>query len=164
MAHSVLLPKRHKAEQDMDQIDALFDIDSQAFQKDIGIAKDDILESLSKHISELQQSLEAERDSRKPTEFADIPTNVIVSHVFPFFENRTDWNNFALVTKDIQNAVKYHKKLVQPWPDNSLWSHALHNEVELWAPHCVFRTLAVSVRYSTPAFSSFFASNYLEFS
>jgi hypothetical protein len=46
-----------------------------------------------------------------------------------------------------------------------MFIHAtLHNEVELWAPHCVYRTLAVSVRYSTPAFSSFFASFYLDFS
>jgi hypothetical protein len=63
-------------------------------------------------------NLEAERDSRNPTEFADIPMNVIVSNVFPFLENRTDWNNFSLVTKDIRNAVKNHKKLVPPWPDN----------------------------------------------
>jgi hypothetical protein len=98
MAHSIHLPKRQKTEQGMDQVDALFDIDSHAFQKDIDIAKGYILESISKYILELQQSLEAERDSRK-TGFAHIPTNVIVSN--PFFNTRTDWNNFSLVTKDI---------------------------------------------------------------
>jgi WD40 repeat protein len=66
---------------------------------------------------------EAKRDSRKPIQFDDIPTNVIVSNVFPFFENRTDWNNFSLVNKDIRNAVKNHKKLVPPWPDNCCLSH-----------------------------------------
>jgi hypothetical protein len=130
MAH---MPKRQRTEQSMDQVDALFDIDSQAFQKDISIAKDDALESLSKHISELQQSLEAERDSRK-TEFADIPLNVIVSHVFPFFENRTDRNNFALVTKDIRNAVKNHKKLVLPWPDNCRLLHASFGDESKFMP------------------------------
>jgi hypothetical protein len=83
MAH---LPKRQTTERGMDQVNALFDIDKQVFQRDIGIAKYDVLESLSKHISELQQLLEAEQDSRK-SEFADIPMNVTVSNVFPFIEN-----------------------------------------------------------------------------
>jgi WD40 repeat protein len=79
-------------------------------------------QSIFRNFNNSQQSLEAEQDSRK-SEFADIPMNVIVSNIFPFFENRTDWNNFSMVTKDIRNAVKNHKKLVPPWPENYRLSH-----------------------------------------
>jgi WD40 repeat protein len=125
-------PKRRKADPLVDErptaINVLFNIDSQAFAKDIVTAKDDILHRLSTHISELQQALEAERDSRR-AKFWNVPTNVIVANVFPFLENRKDWNNFSIVTKEIQNTVKNHKSLLPPWPDKCRLRHYGYNSL-----------------------------------
>jgi WD40 repeat protein len=52
--------------------------------------------------------------------FADIPVIAVASNMFPFLESRTDWNNFALVSKEIYKAVTEHKDLSPPWPDCQL--------------------------------------------
>jgi WD40 repeat protein len=102
-------------------IDALLKMDCQAFANDIRLAKYDILDALSKQISELQQALEAEHVSRS-AKFSDVPETVIVSNVFPYLENRTDCNNLSLVTKEINNVATNHKNLALPWPENCrLW-------------------------------------------
>jgi WD40 repeat protein len=58
----------------------------------------------------------------QPATFSDVPATVLVSNVFQYIENRTDWNNFSLVNKEIKNSVTNHKNLVPPWPENCrLW-------------------------------------------
>jgi dGTP triphosphohydrolase len=107
--------------QESTAIDALLKMDCQAFANDIRLAKYDILDALSKQISELQQALEAEHVSRS-AKFSDVPETVIVSNVFPYLENRTDCNNLSLVTKEINNVATNHKNLALPWPENCrLW-------------------------------------------
>jgi WD40 repeat protein len=39
---------------------------------------------------------------------------VIASNVFPYLDNRTDWNDFAVVNKDINKAIKNDKQLEPP--------------------------------------------------
>jgi WD40 repeat protein len=66
-------------------------------------------------LSELAQDME-----ETLTKFLDIPAIVIASNVFPYFDNRTDWNNFSVANKDIYKAVTSHKQLAPPWPEGKL--------------------------------------------
>jgi WD40 repeat protein len=120
-------------------INALLKMDCQAFTKDIRVAKYDILDALSLQISELQQALEAEQVSRS-AKFSDVPVTVIVSNVFPYLENRTDWNNLSLVTKEINNVAINQKNHVPPWPEIChLWHGSLGNgrfpRFPCWSPN-----------------------------
>jgi hypothetical protein len=64
---------------------------------------------LLNRLSELRQDMEATKAS-----FLDIPPIVIASNVFPYLDNRTDWNDFAVVNKDINKAIKNDKQLEPP--------------------------------------------------
>jgi WD40 repeat protein len=84
---------------------------------------------LLKRLSELRQDMEATMAS-----FSDIPPIVIASNVFPYLENRTDWNNLSLVNKDIHNAVTGHKQLEPPWPEGKLRDESIDSGATLRAP------------------------------
>jgi Tol biopolymer transport system component len=75
---------------------------------------------LAARLSELGQDME---DTL--TKFVDIPPIVIASNVFPYLDNRTDWNNFSLVNKDIKNAATNHKQLEPPWPEGQLMNERI---------------------------------------
>jgi WD40 repeat protein len=74
--------------------------------------------------------------------FVDIPPLVIASNVFPYLENRTDWNNFSLVNKDINKAFTTHKGLTPPWPECQLMDESIDYETPMklptFSPDCDF--------------------------
>jgi WD40 repeat protein len=74
---------------------------------------------LSQRLVQLQEVM---KDSR--ARFLDIPSSVVASNMFPYLEDRTDWNNFALVNKDINFAVLFHKAIMPPWPVGCLWEES----------------------------------------
>jgi WD40 repeat protein len=114
--------KRHKtdtvelqASHPGDVINAILNVDRGAFKEFARNMDRATFKSLLNRLSELGQDME---DTL--TKFADIPPIAIASNVFPYLGNRTDWNNFSLVNKDINNAVTKHKGLVPPWPEGVL--------------------------------------------
>jgi hypothetical protein len=96
-------------------VDAILNVDRKSFKECVRIMDRENFKLLSARLSELSQDME---DTL--TKFCDIPANVIASNVFPYLENRTDWNNFSLVNKDINKAVTSHKCLEPPWPEGKL--------------------------------------------
>jgi WD40 repeat protein len=119
--------KRHKTTSPIDSeestsshpiqtiVDSILNVDHQAFKEFVRDMDRETFTLLLNRLSELGQDME---DTL--TKFCDIPANVIASNVFPFLENRTDWNHFSLVNKDINNAVTNHKQLTPPWPEGKL--------------------------------------------
>jgi WD40 repeat protein len=120
--------KRHKAGPERDEsdaaaskrkafaltlVDAFLNADRQAFKELAGSLDFETYTLLSKGIGELTHVMKESR----PT-FSDLPSSAVASCVFPFIGNRTDWNNLSLVSKDINNAIKAHKNIFPPWPDN----------------------------------------------
>jgi WD40 repeat protein len=116
---SIQSNKRHKGAVELeasqtevgDVINSILNVDRRTFKEVARNMDREMFKVLAARLSLLGQDME---DTL--TKFADIPPIVIASNVFPYLENRTDWNNFSLVTKDIYNAVTKHKQLEPPWP------------------------------------------------
>jgi WD40 repeat protein len=112
-----------------DAINSILNVDREAFKDHARTLDWKTFTLISNRLSELRQDME---DTL--TKFADIPPIVIASNVFPFLENRTDWNNFAFVNKDINYAVTNHKELMPPWPEGKLADDSLYVNSVLRAP------------------------------
>jgi WD40 repeat protein len=74
------------------------------------------------HLSKLRQAMK----NARPTSFSDIPVSAVVANMFHYLENRTDWNNFALASKEINKAVTGHNDLSPPWPKGQL----IHDSID----------------------------------
>jgi WD40 repeat protein len=109
-------------------VDVILDVNREAFKEFARNLDRETFKLLSSCLSGLSQSME---DTL--TKFADIPPIVIASNVFPHLENRTDWNNFSLVNKDINKAVTSHKGLAPPWPEGKLTDASMQGKW-LWSP------------------------------
>jgi WD40 repeat protein len=96
-------------------VDAILQLDSQAFLDHVLTMNVDKFKLIFARVSDLQKGMD-----NSLAKFLDIPPNVIAANVFPFIQNRTDWNNFALVNTDIHKAVTENKELVPPWPEVDL--------------------------------------------
>jgi WD40 repeat protein len=96
-------------------IDMILNIDFEDFKSIVGNMDIDSYTQLSKRLSGIGQAMKESRAC-----FTDIPVIAVASNMFPFLENRTDWNNFALVSKEIHKAVTEHKDLSPPWPECQL--------------------------------------------
>jgi WD40 repeat protein len=63
----------------------------------------------------------------------DIPTIVLVDHIFPFVDRPT-WNACLLANKEIYDAVTNHKFLVPPWPERCLFEYHLNDISQSHSP------------------------------
>jgi WD40 repeat protein len=108
-------------------VDAILYVDREVFKEHVGNMDWETFKLLFSRLSELNEDME---DTL--TKFVDIPPIVIASNVLPYLENRTDWNNFALVTKDINKAVTSHKQLSPPWPEGKLRDESIENN-HVWS-------------------------------
>jgi WD40 repeat protein len=110
-------------------IDAILNVDREAFKEHARTLDWGAFALLLNHLAELRQDMESTLAS-----LSDIPPLVIASNVFPYLENRTDWNNFALVNKDINYAVTNHKQLEPPWPEGELWDESVDDDTPIKSP------------------------------
>jgi WD40 repeat protein len=120
MAESYQHPKHQKIEMiDIGKaIGTILHIDMEEFQNHVGNIDFDTYTKLTERLSKLDQAMTDARPS-----FSDIPVSAVVANMFHYLEKRTDWNNFALVTKEMNKAVTEHKDLTPPWPEGQL-NHA----------------------------------------
>jgi WD40 repeat protein len=109
-------------------VDAILNVDRDELMEHVRTLDWGAFALLLNRLSELRQAMEATMAS-----FSDIPSIVIAANVFPFIENRNDWNNFSLVNKDINNAVMNHKGLTPPWPEGMLWDESIEG-ISLTSP------------------------------
>jgi WD40 repeat protein len=110
-------------------VDVILNVDREAFKEFARNMDRETFKLLSARLSGLSQDME---DTL--TKFVDIPSIVIASNVFPYLENRTDWNDFSLVNKDIHKAVTSHKQLSPPWPDGILMDESIDEDSILTSP------------------------------
>jgi WD40 repeat protein len=103
-------------------IDTIFNIDFEEFQSHVSNMDFDSYTELLECLSGLGQTMTDSRAS-----FSDIPVSAIVANMFHYLENRTDWNNFALVNKEINKAVKEHKDITPPWSERRLKHESIDN-------------------------------------
>jgi WD40 repeat protein len=103
-------------------IDSILNVDRQVFKDHARTLDWGAFALLLNRLSELKRDMEATLAS-----FSDVPPLVIASNVFPFLENRNDWNNFSLVNKDINHAVTNHKQLSPPWPECQLTNESIED-------------------------------------
>jgi WD40 repeat protein len=108
-------------------MDAILSVDHQDVKNDLENVDYKAFELLSKRISEMNRTMEQVKIARQAA-FSDIPVSVIASNAFPYLDNRTDWNNFSIATKEIDKAVKNHKDLRPPWPVGCLARHEEEDE------------------------------------
>jgi WD40 repeat protein len=101
-------------------VDSILNVDREAFREFARNMDRETFKLLSTRLSELGQDME-----NTLTKFADIPSIVIASNVFPYLGNRNDWNNFSMVNKDIHRAVTNHKQLEPPWPEGDLMDESI---------------------------------------
>ena len=93
-------------------VQTLLTIDYTAFEnhvKDIHWKKELLISS---KLSELQKAINA-----KYKTFSDVPAEIIATNVFPFLEDRPDYNNLAQVNKSIHRAIAENKSISPPWPE-----------------------------------------------
>jgi WD40 repeat protein len=129
--------KRHKMVPDESEaslpiqavVNVILNVDRDAFKDYARNMDRETFRLLSVCLSELGQDME---DTL--TKFVDIPPIVIASNVFPYLENRTDWNNFSLVNKDINDAATKHKQLTPPWPEGILRDGNIEGTPSLASP------------------------------
>jgi WD40 repeat protein len=118
-------PKRQKIDMESGDvgkaIDTILNIDFEEFKNHVRNMDFDSYTKLTKRLSKLGQAMRESRAS-----FSDIPAIAVASNMFPYLENRTDWNNFALVSKEINKAVTEHKDLTPPWPNCQL----IHDSID----------------------------------
>jgi WD40 repeat protein len=120
-------PKRQKIEMESGKtsrqlaigkaIETILKIDNHEFQRYVGNMEFDGYTKLTGCLSKIDQAMKDSRPS-----FSNIPVSAVVVNMFQYLENRTDWNNFALVNKEINKAVREHKDLTPPWPEGE-WIH-----------------------------------------
>jgi WD40 repeat protein len=110
-------------------VDVILNVDRQAFKEFVRNIDRETFKLLSTRLSELREEMEATL-----TKFVDIPPIVIASNVFPYLENRTDWNNFSSVNKDINKIVTNHKELTPPWPEGILKDERIDVDSILTSP------------------------------
>jgi WD40 repeat protein len=110
-------------------VDTILNIDLEDFQTHVGHMDFDGYKKLLERLSGLGQAM---KDSRPA--FSNIPVSAVVTNMFHYLESRTDWNSFALVTKEINKAVMEHKDIAPPWPECFL----IHESID---------------QYSAPTFS-----------
>jgi WD40 repeat protein len=125
-------PKRQKIEMESGEssrrlavgksIDTILNIDFEEFKSQVSNMDFDSYKKLTDCLSKLGQAMKESRAS-----FSDIPASAVASNMFHYLENRTDWDNFALVTKEINKAVTEHKDITPPWPEGQLNHTSIDN-------------------------------------
>jgi WD40 repeat protein len=128
-----IFPKRQKNEVESGEnrqlavgksIDTILNIDFEEFQSHVSNMDFDSYTKLTERLSGLGQAMKESRAS-----FSDIPVSAVVANVFHYLESRTDWNNFAIATKQINKAVTEHKDITPPWPEGQL----IHDSIDYYS-------------------------------
>jgi WD40 repeat protein len=101
-------------------INSILNVDRGSFKEFARDMDQEEFKSLSARLSEFKQDME---DTL--TKFVDILPIVIAANVFPYLENRTDWNNCTLANKDIHKAVTENDGLAPPWPECQLTNESI---------------------------------------